>query len=547
MAIRVFANDEHHEITEGTTAGELLTGLGADPASLIAADLNHHLVSLDTPLGVGARVRGVRTDDTAARSVLRRTAGLLLHAAAAEAFPAMRLMIGQTLLGADFYELAARTAGLDPAGIIDRIREAMDRLVAESAPILRSRIPVESAPDLLTDEDGSKSRLLRTWTQPFVPIVRVGRFVDVQHGPVAPNLAFAREARLEPFEDGLLLYPPRAQRPAGSTGRSLFSTYRETREWNRKVGVETVGDLNNAVLDGRIGDVIRVAEALHEKKIAEVADDIARHKDRVRFVFVAGPSSSGKTTFVRRLSVQLRVNGVEPLAIGLDDYYRPRDETPRDEDGELDFEALEALDLPLLDEHLAALAAGDEIEVPRFDFAAGARDPHHAHPMKLREGQVALIEGIHGLNPRMSEAVDDGACYRIYINALTQLVIDDHNRIYTADGRLLRRIVRDRRYRGTNAAETIARWPSVRRGEVKHIFPWDERADATFNSALFYEPAILKTFAWRYLLEVPRLHPSRMEAHRLLRFLELFVPVFPDAIPPTSVLREFIGGSGFAY
>jgi uridine kinase len=549
MSIRVRVGDDHHEVEPGTTAGQLLLELDEDPAKLIAALLNDHLVSLDTPLGVGARLTAVRVGERAARAVLRRTSALLFHAAAAEVYPAMRLVIGQTLRGADFYEfMAGSGAPLEAERVAVRIREAIEGLLERRPPILRSRMPVESAPALLTDEAGSKARLLRTWTAPFVPIVQLGGFVDVQHGPLAPSLEFARGLELEPWtegEEGLLLYPPNARKQKRSAGLALYATYRETRGWNRRVGVETVGDLNNAVLDGRVDDVIRVTEALHEKKIAEIADAIAQRRDKVRFVYVAGPSSSGKTTFVRRLVVQLRVNGIEPHPIGLDDYYRPRDETPVDENGEHDFEALEALDLPLIDQHLERLQAGEEIEVPRFDFTRGQRAP--GEPLHVREGEVALIEGIHGLNPRMSAAVDDDACYRIYINALTQLVIDDHNRINTADGRLLRRIVRDRRYRGTRAAETILRWPSVRRGEEKHIFPWDEHADATFNSALLYEPAVLKTFAWRYLLEVPRNHPARVEAHRLLHFLEHFVPVFPDDVPANSVLREFIGGSGFAY
>jgi uridine kinase len=290
-----------------------------------------------------------------------------------------------------------------------------------------------------------------------------------------------------------------------------------------------------------------VAEALHEKRLAEIADEIADRRDVLRFVFVAGPSSAGKTTFVKRLSVQLKVNGIEPVVIGLDDYYGNREDCPKDENGEYDFEALEALDLRLIDQHLAALYAGEEIGVPKFSFAKGRREEGEGRPLRTAPGQVALIEGIHGLNPRLIESVPREAVFSIYINALTQLVIDDHNRIFTADARLLRRIVRDRRYRKTPAAETIARWPSVRRGEQKHIFPHQEHADATFNTALVYETSVLKTFAWRYLLEVPRSHPSRTEAHRLLSFLELFVPVFPDAVPHNSVLREFLGGSAFAY
>jgi uridine kinase len=246
--------------------------------------------------------------------------------------------------------------------------------------------------------------------------------------------------------------------------------------------------------------------------------------------------------------VQLRVNGIEPVILGLDDYYRPRAEYPLDEDGTPDFEALESLNLDLIDEHLTGLLAGKEVRIPRFDFPRGVPAPRETwRPLRLEDHQVLLMEGIHGLNPRLWRCVPEDARFRIYINALTQLVIDEHNRIFTSDSRLLRRIVRDRRYRGTAAGETLARWPRVRRGEERHIFPFESEADIVFNSALVYETAVLKTFAWRYLLEVPRDSPPRMDAYRLLKFLELFVPVFPDGVPANSVLREFMGGSGFQY
>jgi uridine kinase len=251
---------------------------------------------------------------------------------------------------------------------------------------------------------------------------------------------------------------------------------------------------------------------------------------------------------VRRLSVQLRVNGVEPVSLSLDDYYKCREQTPRDEEGKLDFEAIEALDLGLLHEQLVDLLAGKKVHIPRFDFVTGKPTEKSTwQPCQIKPGQVLLIEGIHGLNPQLTAPVPDTAKLRIFVSALTQLVIDEHNRIFTADSRLLRRVVRDRRYRGTSAADTIDRWPSVRRGEEKHIFPYQELSDVMFNSALVYETPVLRTFALRYLLEVPREHPSRSHAYQLLKFLELFVPVFPDLVPANSILREFVGGSGFTY
>jgi uridine kinase len=318
----------------------------------------------------------------------------------------------------------------------------------------------------------------------------------------------------------------------------LFQAYRETRDWNKLIGVASVGDLNAATLEDRLGPVILLAEALHEKKIAEIADTVQRRG--CRMVCVAGPSSSGKTTFVQRLAVQLRVNGLRPLLVSLDDYYLDRSACPRDEQGDYDFETIDALDRKLLVSQMTALSAGERVRLPRFDFVAGARK--EGLEVQLQAGDVLVLEGIHALNPDLLPGM---APYRIFVSALTQLIIDERNRIFTSDARLLRRLVRDRRFRGSSAAETIARWPKVQAGEERWIFPHQERADAMFNSTLLYEGAVLRPFAWRYLLEVPRSHPSRVRAYELLRFLELFVPVFPDSIPANSVLREFIGGSGF--
>jgi uridine kinase len=532
----------------GRTAGELLIESGVSQEDLVAATINRHVVGLQTPVWAGAELSPVRKTDAIARGVMAQTASLLLHAAAAELWPTLRLVVGQSLLGGHYYEV--RTAGgaeLDVTRLATQLTEKITALCEQDPPMRQWDIPVEAAPAELTDSDGSKARLLRSWPRPMVPVVQLGSFADVRYGPVAPSLKHLTGTHVAAYEPGIIMYLPGAGAPPGqSSGRALYETYRETRDWNRKLGVESIGDLNTVVLADRMDELVRVAEALHEKKIAELADAIAARADELRFVCIAGPSSSGKTTFVKRLSVQLRVVGLEPVEIGLDDYYCNREDCPVDENGEYDFEALNALDLALIDEHVAALYRGDEIEVPRFSFATGTREPT-GRPLRLAPGQVALIEGIHGLNPRILQAAPREAAFTIYLNALTQLVIDEHNRIFTSDARLLRRLVRDRRYRHTPAADTIMRWPSVRRGEQQHIFPFQEGADATFNTSLVYETSVLKTFAWRYLLEVPRAHPARTQAQRLLHFLELFVPVFPDDVPHTSVLREFIGGSGFNY
>jgi uridine kinase len=297
-----------------------------------------------------------------------------------------------------------------------------------------------------------------------------------------------------------------------------------------------------------VTEVIRIAEGFHEKKIAAIADMIHTRRQRVRMVLVAGPSSSGKTTFIKRLAIQLRVNGLRPLGLSLDNYFVDRAQTPRGPDGKPDFESIDALDLELLNTQLAALLRGEEVAVPRYDFVLGRRvaADRWSHA-RLSEGQILLVEGIHALNPRLTAAVPHEDTFKVFISALTQLVLDDHNRIFTSDARLLRRIVRDRLSRGHRATHTLEMWAGVRRGEARGIFPFQEDADVVFNSALVYEPAVLRVFAERFLLEVPREHPTYTEAYRLLKFLSWFVPIFQDDVPNTSILREFIGGSAFEY
>ena len=429
----------------------------------------------------------------------------------------------------------------------------MAEMIASDIPIVRHRVSVEAVPGWVSDPFGYKAQLLRSWAGPVVHVVSLGDYCEMMHGPCAPSTGSLEGTQVVPYPPGVILCFPATATTSplpkpGQEGQHLYRVYRETRDWNRLIGVSAVGELNAAALEDRFDDVIRLTEALHEKKIAEIADRIAAQRDRIKLVCIAGPSSSGKTTFLRRLSVQLQVNGIQPIAISLDDFYRAREQTPRDELGELDFEALDALDLELLDQTMSALLNGKAVAMPRFDFHTGhSTDVTTWLSARLQPGQLAIIEGIHGLNPALVPSLSREARFNIFVSALTQLRIDEHNRVLTSDSRLLRRIVRDRRYRSFPASDTIARWPSVRRGEERNIFPFQELSDAVFNSTLVYETAVLRPFAWRYLLEVPRQHASRVRAYEMLKFLELFVPVFPDGVPANSVVREFIGGSGFTY
>jgi uridine kinase len=353
-----------------------------------------------------------------------------------------------------------------------------------------------------------------------------------------------------PYEDGLLLRFPRDGEPAPALGPQpkLFATYRETREWNEAIGVANVGALNRVCLSGEIAEVIRIAEGFHEKKLAAIADAIAARRGEARAVLVAGPSASGKTTFIKRLDIQLRVNGLRPIGLSLDNYFIDRERTPHGADGKPDYEALAALDLDLFNEHLLALLEGRAVEVPQYDFVLGRRAGRERwRTLRLAADELLQIEGIHALNPRLTAAVPESAKYRVFISALTQLTLDDHNRIFTSDARLLRRIVRDRLFRGHDTTHSLEMWGAVRKGEARGIFPFQEQADVMFNSALLYEPAVLRVYAERFLLEVPREHPTYTEAFRLLKFLQWFVPVFEHDVPSTSILREFIGGSAFRY
>ena len=362
---------------------------------------------------------------------------------------------------------------------------------------------------------------------------------------MVPSTGYLRRFALRSSLDGFVLQYPRRHWPtelrAFTEPSRLAAVFREYGDWLALLGITDVGCLNEATEQERIREIILVSEALHEGRVAQIAREIAERRERVRLVLIAGPSASGKTTFSKRLSVQLLAHGVRPFPLAMDNYFVDRDKTPRDETGEYDFEALQAVDLALFNEQLLALMEGEEVTLPAFDFHSGTRC--QGDTVQLSPDQVILVEGIHGMNPGLVPAIPRERTFRIYISALTQLNLDRHNRVPTTDTRLIRRIVRDATYRGYSAEETLHRWESVRRGEKRHIFPYQEHADAMFNSALVYELAVLKPLAEPLLLQVEPTSPHRVEAKRLLAFLEWFVPCTPDLVPDNSILREYIGGS----
>jgi uridine kinase len=538
-------------VASGTTVAEVLRSVhGSLPSELLAALVNRRMVMLDFPLrGLEVSLEPVLLGSREGEAVARRSASLLLLEAVHVEFPTVRLVVGQSLGGGYFYRwLGEPKASPETVAAVGR---RMQALCDEDRAIVRMVVTLENAEAIFRSAgETSKLELLRVYRSSTIPVVSCGEVVDVVHGPVAPSAGLVRGFSVVPYEDGLLLRFPRDGEPAPVLGPQpkLFAIYRETREWNEAIGVANVGALNRVCLRGEIAEVIRIAEGFQEKKLAAIADAIAARRGEARVVLVAGPSASGKTTFIKRLDIQLRVNGLRPIGLSLDNYFVDRERTPHGADGKPDYEALEALDLDLFNEHLLALLEGRAVEVPQYDFVRGRRaERERWSTLRLAADELVQIEGIHALNPRLTAAVPEAAKYRVFISALTQLTLDDHNRIFTSDARLLRRIVRDRLFRGHDTTHSLEMWGSVRKGEARGIFPFQEQADVMFNSALLYEPAVLRVYAERFLLEVPREHPTYTEAFRLLKFLQWFVPVFEHDVPSTSILREFIGGSAFRY
>lgn len=433
---------------------------------------------------------------------------------------------------------------------VDRIRTRMQEIIDAKMPIQRYETTTEEAVKMFTElGDIQKAKLLKSSGSLYCVYYVLDDYKDYYYGSMLTNTSQLHLFGLEPYFDGVLLRIPSTQDPSklGELIRQdkMFEVFKEHHRWQSILGIKTVGDFNEAVKNGLATDLINVSEALQEKKISQIADTIAERKE-IKVVLIAGPSSSGKTTFCKRLSVQLLASGVKPVQISLDDYFVNRTETPKDENGELDYESIYALNIPLINEQFNALFRGEEVELPKYNFQTGMSEKS-GKKMHLGENNILLVEGIHALNPALTEQIADDKKFKIYASALTTILLDDHNYIPTTDNRLLRRIVRDYKYRGCSAQETIHRWPSVRAGENKWIFPYQEQADAMFNTALLFELAVIKPQAEEVLEQVPENCEEYAEAYRLRKFLKYFAPLPFRNLPPTSLLREFLGGSSFKY
>lgn len=433
---------------------------------------------------------------------------------------------------------------------VNIIRRRMQEIIDARMPIRRFTMPTEEAVALFQEKgDIEKVKLLKTSGSIYTTYYKIGDYVDYYYGTLLTNTSQLYLFGLEKYYDGMLLRIPSLKNPdvLGEMTRQdkMFEIFKEHHRWQSILGIRTIGDFNQAIDANHATDIINISEALQEKKIAKIAEEIANRKG-VKLVLLAGPSSSGKTTSCKRLSIQLAVNGLKPLQISLDDYFVDREKTPKDASGEYDYESIYALNLDLINEQFNALFRGEEVELPKYDFQSG-KSKKSGNRLKMNDNNVLVVEGIHALNPELTAHIPQEQIFRVYASALTTILLDNHNYIPTTDNRLLRRIIRDNKYRGVSAQETIHRWPSVRAGENKWIFPFQENADAMLNTAMLYELAVIKMQAEPLLQQVPENCEEYAEAYRLLKFLKYFKGIPYNNLPPTSLLREFLGGSSFHY
>ena len=540
------------EVPAGSSLLEVAQLLGPQEFPFLAAMVDHRLRELSCRLYAPARIRFVDIRSFAGIRVYQRTAWFVLQKAARDLWPEGELHIRHSMGWGGFYCEVEGLAGFgEPEAAA--LRRRMAEIVAADLPIVRHKLPTEEVRAIYAAQRAEdKIALLDTRPRLYSTLYRLDDTAGYFYGSLAPSTGYLTRFDVVPCREGFYLSLPRRSQPDRLEPfveqKQLAGVFREYQSWVQMMGVPTVGKLNEAVLAGNGQSLILVAEAFHERKFVETADRIreANRTRGTRTVLISGPSSSGKTTSAKRLAIQLGVLGLSPVLISLDDYFVDRELTPKDENGDYDYEALEAIDVPLFNDHLQRLMRGERVDIPRYDFITGSRVWDKA-PLQLSDRSILIIEGIHGLNPKLTPGIPDALKFKIYVSCFTSVAMDNLSRISTTDNRLLRRLTRDVTQRGTNALSTLSRWPSVRRGEEKHIFPYQEYADVMLNSSLFYEISVLRPFAERLLQEVPDTVPEYDEARRMLRFLDNFSPIAPDTIPPTSILREFIGGSAFAY
>ena len=515
---------------------------------IVAALKDGKLRELSHPLLHDAEVVPVTTADSDGTRIYRRSLAFLMIAAAAELWPQRTFTIHHSMPFGGYYCECDANHFLTEAEL-DQLRQRMVDLVQADLPIQQVRVPLHEALDAFRQSnDPEKVDLFSKRRKDYLTLYELNNVRDYFHGFMVPSTGYLEVFDLRPYHNGFILQFPRRHEPgilqSFEDEPILVKVFQEYKDWLKVIGVPRVASMNHALRDGHLQEVILVAEALHQQQLADIGYDIHRRRPEVKLILISGPTSAGKTTFSKRLAIQLMARGITPITIGMDNYFVNRDQTPRDEKGDYDFEALEAVNVPLFRSHLQALLAGETIVQPVYDFFTGKST--WGEKLQIGADQVIIIEGIHGLNPALVEGLPPESLYRIFISAFTQLNLDKHNRVPTTDTRLLRRIVRDAAHRGYTAADTIGRWSSVRRGEKRYIFPHQNNANVFFNSALVYELSVLKTLAYPLLLQVEPGTPQRIEANRLMAFLQWFDPIPNEAlhyIAGDSILREFIGGS----
>ena len=549
LHIRCKNNKKTQEVTIGSTLSDIYKEINLEiPYGPVSAKVNNKVEGLHYRVYHNKDIEFLNLQTPSGIRTYTRSLFLVLCKAVHDLYPTSSVVIDIPVSNGYYcnLQLGHEITTED----VDRIRTRMQEIIDAKMPIQRYETTTEEAVKMFTElGDIQKAKLLKSSGSLYCVYYVLDDYKDYYYGSMLTNTAQLHLFGLEPYFDGVLLRIPSVQDPSklGELIRQdkMFEVFKEHHRWQSILGIKTVGDFNEAVKNGQATDLINVSEALQEKKISQIADTIAERKE-IKVVLIAGPSSSGKTTFCKRLSVQLLASGVKPVQISLDDYFVNRVETPKDENGELDYESIYALNIPLINEQFNALFRGEEVELPKYNFQTG-KSEKSGEKLHLGENNILLVEGIHALNPLLTEQIADDKKFKIYASALTTILLDDHNYIPTTDNRLLRRIVRDYKYRGCSAQETIHRWPSVRAGENKWIFPYQEQADVMFNTALLFELAVIKPQAEEVLEQVPENCEEYAEAYRLRKFLKYFAPLPFRNLPPTSLLREFLGGSSFKY
>ena len=550
--IQVSYAEKTIDCSYGIIADTVLSRLGIDTDTLVALRVNNEIRPLKTRLAVNTVLEPVLMDSPEGAMIYRRSLAYLLAIAARKLFPGRRLYVGHSLGSSYYYSFSSGHPPNEQE--ITALQQEMEDLVRQDLPITFKYLGYEEALKVFTDNQQTDTvLLLNQRSSSRIKVNECLGYFDMYVEPLVPRTGLLRTFTIMPYKEGLLLRFPAVGKGMEigpfTDEPKIFEVYNEYKKWGRIIGVRVVGELN-AIVASRSSarDYIRIAETHQARKISEIAEQIYEHKEKVKSVLIAGPSSSGKTTSAKRLSIELMVLGIKPVAISLDSYYVGTERTPKDEKGDPDYECLEAMDIELLNEHLQALYRGEEVGMPIYDFKTGTRTGYSDKKIRLEERRnVLIIEGIHALNDALTYTIDRDTKFKVYVSALTQLNIDDHNRIPTSDNRLLRRMVRDAQFRGKDAAGTIKMWANVQAGERKHIFPFQNTADAVFNSALDYELSVLKYFADPLLRAVKPSQREYAEAARLLSFLENFAPLTPQYVPGISFLREFIGDSEFKY